>query len=535
MDQKAPKRYRILVLDGLSPKGMELLAGEPRLEVTNSPTLDPVALQQTIGDYHGVIVRSATKLTADILEHAQRVRLLCRAGIGVDNIDLDAATRKGIVVMNSPGGNVVTTAEHTLSMLLALSRNIPQAVLAMRAGRWERKKFTGVEVYRKVLGVIGLGRIGSVVARLALGIGMQVIGYDPYISRERVESLGIEVVSFEEVLRRCDYLTLHTPMTEETRSLIGAKELAQMKHGVRIINCARGGLVHEAALLEALQSGKVAGAALDVFEQEPPPPAHPLVNHPAVICTPHLGAATEEAQDRIAVDVAQQTIDFFLHGQIRNAVNVPSIDAESYQRIKPFLALAEKLGRFQAQLAEGGVQEVSIQYSGEVAGYDTKWISLTLLNAVLTTFLGDTVNVVNAGVVARNRGIRIVESSSSEAEDYTSLISVTITTDVGAHTMSGTIVGKRDERVILIDGYRIEVVPHGHLLIVRNEDQPGVIGRIGTILGRNGLNIGGMHLGRLAPHGQAMCILAVDSPIPQSVIDEILQYPPFISVNAVTL
>ena len=534
MNQTSSDTYKILVLDGLSPKGLEIFNQEPRIEAVPSPTLSPVDLQQTIGAYDGVVVRSATKLTAEIIEHAARLRLICRAGIGVDTIDNDAATSKGIVVMNSPSGNVITTAEHTLSMMLSLSRNIPQATSSIKAGQWERKKFIGVEVYRKTLGIIGLGRIGAVVARLAQGIGMKTIGYDPYISRDKAEQLGIEVVELDELLQRCDYLTLHTPMTDETRAIIGADELAKMKDGVRIINCARGGLVSEAALYDALQSGKVAGAALDVYEQEPPSNQQ-LIGHDAVICTPHLGASTEEAQEKIAVDVAQQMIDYFLLDQVRNAVNVPSIDAESYQRIKPYLSLAEKLGRFLAQYVEGGLKEIAIQYRGDVAGGDLKWISLKILCGVLGTFLGDSVNIVNAAVVAGNRGIRIVESSSSEAEDYTSLITVGITTDAGTSTIAGTIVGKHDERIVLIDGYRIEAVPSDHLLVVRNDDQPGVIGLIGTILGNNGVNIADMHLGRISPHGQAMCILTVDSPAPQSALDEILRQPPFLSVKAVNL
>jgi D-3-phosphoglycerate dehydrogenase / 2-oxoglutarate reductase len=515
---------RILVSDAIAASGLDLLRKATGLEVDYRPDLSADGLKACIVEYEGLIVRSRTKVTAEVLANTSRLRVIGRAGIGVDNIDVATATAAGVVVMNTPEGNTNTAAEHTIAMLLALARNIAPADGAMKRGEWERERFVGVEVVGKSLGVIGLGRVGALVVKKAQGLGMITLAYDPFVSRERGQSMGVELLELSELLPRVDFITVHTPKTRGTMHLIGRDEFALMKRGVRIVNCARGGIIDEAALDEAMQSGIVAGAALDVFEHEPPGDL-PLVKHPAVLCTPHLGASTEEAQERVAVDIAQQMIDYLLYGSIRNAVNVYPLDAEMLRKVEPYMHLAELLGSFVVQMVEGGLTEVAVRYSGDAATLEFKPITAALLTGLLKKSLPDRVNVVNAPHLAKERGIRVSETISSNVEDYSSLITVELTTDKSKRQVAGTLFGRKEPRIVRVDDYRLEAVPSGFMLVFSNQDTPGVIGKIGTLLGSNQINIAGMQLGRVAPHGMAVAVVNVDSAIPPAIMHEIRRLP----------
>jgi len=437
-------------------------------------------------------------------------------------------------VMNTPEGNIVTTAEHTFALLLALAKNIPQANLSVKERKWERELFTGSELFSKTLGIIGLGRIGQIVARRAQGFEMAVLACDPYISGEVAEKIGVELVSFDNLLKQSDYISIHTPKTKETINLIGEKELTMMKDGVRIINCARGGLLDEAALYRAIVRGKVAGAALDVYEEEPPFTS-PIVELDSVICTPHLGASTEEARDNVSIAVAEQLIDYFKYGRIRNAVNVISVDIELLPKLEPYLKLGEKLGAFLAQWIEGGIREVTVKYSGEVIHLGVKPITISVLKGLLQVFLEDRVNVVNAPILAKERGITVTEATTSETEDYASLIRVEMKTDRGAGVICGTLFGMKDPRIVRIHDYHIEAVPSGFMLVFSNLDTPGVIGKIGTLLGNEKINIAGMQLGRISPGGEAVAMVNVDSPIPHDVLERIRALPNIFQAKLVVL
>ena len=515
---------RILVSDAIAEPGLDLLRKEAGLQVDYRPDLSADDLQACIGESDGLIVRSRTKVTAEVLAKASRLRVIGRAGIGVDNIDVATATKAGVVVMNTPEGNTNTAAEHTMAMLLALARNIAPADAAMKRGEWERERFTGVEVVGKVLGVIGLGRVGALVVKKAQGLGMITLAYDPFVSKDRGQGMGVELLELTELLPRVDFITIHTPKTRGTTHLIGRDQFALMKRGVRVVNCARGGIIDEAALDEAILSGTVAGAALDVFEREPPGEL-PLVKHPAVLCTPHLGASTEEAQERVAIDIAQQMIDYLKYGSIRNAVNVYPLDADMLRQVEPYMHLAELLGSFVVQMAEGGLKEVAVRYSGDAAALEFKPITAALLTGLLKKSLPEHVNVVNAPHLAKERGIRISETISTDVEDYSSLITVELTTDKSKRQVAGTLFGRKEPRIVRVDDYRLEAVPSGFMLVFSNQDTPGVIGKIGTLLGSNQINIAGMQLGRVAPHGMAVAVVNVDSPIPSAIMHEIRLLP----------
>ncbi len=531
-----PNKPRILIADKIASSGIEILQDHDAVDVTVQTGLAPDALREALPSYAGLVVRSATKVTSDIIDAAASLQIIGRAGIGVDNIDVEAATRRGIIVMNTPEGNMNTAAEHTISMLLALSRAIPQASAEVKAGKWERHKFLGVEVVNKTLGVVGLGRIGSLVVRKAQGLGMQTIAYDPYISSEAAQKLGVELLSLPDLLQRADYVTVHTPKTSETKALIGRDELKLVKRGVQMVNCARGGIIDEEALYEALINGTVAGAALDVFEQEPPSADHPLLQLDNVICTPHLGAQTEEAQERVAIGVAEQMLEFFTQGQIKNAVNMPNLDAESYRTMQPYLSLGTKLGAFQVQLLEGGITDVIVSYRGDVAAMGmTKPVTSAVLRGVLGHFLGQQVNDVNASFLARERGIRVEERQQQDAANYASLIEVEIVTESQRGSVAGTLFGREDARIVSIDNFSIEAAPEGHMLLFSNQDTPGVIGRIGTILGNANINVAGFHLGRHAPNSTAVCIVNVDTAIPANIMDDIRDLPNLIYAKTVNL
>ncbi|MBI3780441.1 MAG: phosphoglycerate dehydrogenase [candidate division NC10 bacterium] len=523
---------RILVTDGLSPRGVEVLRQTEKFEVDVRERLGTDDLLACIDNYDGLIVRSATKVTAPVLQATRRLKVVGRAGVGVDNVDVEAATARGVLVMNAPSGNTLTTAEHTFSLLLALTKNVPQATASMKGGRWEKKAFVSVEVAGKTLGVIGLGRIGGEVARRGKGFAMRVIAYDPFISEEAAAALGVELVELPDLFRRADFITIHTPLTPETHHLIDGKAIAQMRTGVRIVNCARGGIVDEAALYEALKSRKVAGAALDVFEQEPITNS-PLFELPNFICTPHLGASSEEAQENVAVEIAQQIVDYLQKGIIRNAVNAPSMDPELYKVLQPYLTLSEKLGRLASQLAEGRMHEVRIDYRGEIAGYDPAPLTAAVVKGALDPFMEDAVNYVNALALAKGRSIRVIESKVLEEADYTSLITVAVRSDRGTSEVAGTLFSRREPRVIRIDEFRLEAIPEGYLLIFSNLDVPGVIGTIGTLLGKHQVNIAGMSLGRERPGGRAVSVVNVDTPIPAHVLEEIRRLPNIVFVKLV--
>lgn len=524
---------KVLISDNLSPRGVGILKNAG-LDVDVRTGMSPEELKKCIGEYHGLIIRSATKVTAEILNGADRLKVIGRAGSGLDNVDKAAATKKGIVVMNTPGGNTVTTAEHTISLMFALARQVPQATASMKACKWEKKRFMGVELYHKTLGVIGLGNIGREVAKRALGLEMNVIAFDPYLSVENARELGIEKVDLAALFQRSDIITIHTPITAETKNLINKETIREMKDGVRIINCARGGIVNEADLYEALKSGKVAGAALDVFEKEPPG-ENPLLSLDNFICTPHLGASTEEAQENVAVAVAEQVADYLVSGVIRHAVNFPSIPVEQVSKIQPYLAIAEKLGSFAAQVFEGAVTEITIEYRGEASELQTAPVTIALLKGFLTPILEETVNFVNAPIIAKERGIEVRELKSDEAGDYQSAVVLRVKTDGIEHRLIGTLLSRKDPRIVQVDSFPVEIFPEGVMLFIHNNDRPGVIGNIGSYLGKCNINIARMHFGREKAGGMAISVVSIDAPVTPEQLGEMKKLPNIISLKVVTL
>jgi D-3-phosphoglycerate dehydrogenase / 2-oxoglutarate reductase len=525
---------KILVSDNLSESGIEKLSKVPGFEVQVSTGLAPEELKRVIKDFDALVIRSATKVTADVLESAENLKVVGRAGIGLDNVDIEAASKRGVVVMNTPEGNVITTAEHTIAMMLSLTRNIPQASSSLKSGAWEKKRFKGKEVYNKVLGIIGIGRIGRVVAERAQGLKMQVMAYDPFINPEVIDTLGIRGATLDELLAQADYITVHTPLTQETRSLLNKDAFQKMKKGVFVLNCARGGIVEENDLYDAIKEGKVAGAALDVFVKEPPKD-HPLLSLDQVIATPHLGASTEEAQENVALAVADQITDFLTRGTIRNAINAPNIDGAVLTKLRPYLTLAEQLGCVLSQITQGAIQKVSVDFVGDAAAMETQTLTIAVLKGMLTPILGDMVNYVNATIHAKERDIRVTTSVRSEAEDFTNMISIHVKTSKGENLVAGTIVGKKEPRMIRINDFRLEAPLEGHLLLIRNLDTPGTIGAIGTCLGRNHINISLMNVGQMLERGQNIIFLRTDTPVPANVIQELLAMDNVDHVQAVTL
>jgi len=515
---------RVLISDALSPAAVQIFK-DRGIGVEFQPNLgkDKDKLADMIGDYDGLAIRSATKVTPKILERAKHLKVIGRAGIGVDNVDIPAATAKGIIVMNTPFGNSITTAEHAITMMLALAREIPQADASTQAGKWEKNRFMGVEITAKTLGIIGCGNIGSIVADRAQGLKMKVIAYDPFLSPERALDLGVEKVELDELFRRADFITLHTPLTDKTRNIIDVRALAAMKTGVRIINCARGGLVDEQALRAALDSGRVSGAAFDVFVEEPAT-SNPLFGHPNVVCTPHLGAATTEAQENVALQVAEQMSDYLLRGAISNAVNFPSITAEEAPKLKPFIALAEKLGSFAGQLTETGITKVQLCYEGHVAQMNTKALTSAAIAGLLRPMLQD-VNVVSAPSVAKDRGIVIEEVTREAAGDYDSLITVTVTTERQERHVSGTVFADGRPRIVNIKGIRMDAEFGPQMIYITNLDKPGFIGKFSMTLGDAGINIATFHVGREAPGGNAIALIEVDGEVPADVLKKVQALP----------
>ena len=525
---------RVLVSDPLSNKGLEILDKAKDLKVDIKPGLPPEELKQIISEYDAIIIRSETKLKGDIIESAKRLKVIGRAGIGLDNVDLPAATRKGIVVMNTPQENAIAAAEHTIAMILSISRKIPQATASMKGGKWEKKKFMGVELYNKTLGLVGIGVIGTIVADRARGLKMKVIGYDPYLSKEVAEKKGVDLVSFDELLSRSDFITVHTPLTDETRNLIDQNAIQKMKDGVILINCARGGIINEKDLYDAIKGGKVAGAALDVFEKEPAV-GNPLLELEQVISTPHLGASTGEAQENVAIAIAQQIVDYLLLGEARNAVNIPMVSPDIFPFLAPYLRLGEKLGSFLGRVSDYAIEEVLIEYQGELADYGTKPVTISILKGLLTPFVGETVNFVNAPVMAKERGIRITESTSATQEDFANLIAITVRSKMEQNYVAGTLFGRKELRIVRLNDFFIEAIPEGYILLINNYDRPGVIGNIGTALGSQNINIATMQFGRDRMGGNAISLLHLDAPLPPGMLGEILRLPNIISVRQIHL
>ena len=528
--------YRVLVSDKLSSEGLEILKSAPDIQVDNITGLKPQELAEKIGPYHGLIVRSASTVSAEVIAAAENLRVIGRAGVGVDNVNVEAATKRGIVVMNTPAGNNITTAEHAISMMLALARSIPQATASMKSGKWEKSRFTGSEVFNKTLGILGIGNIGSLVAERALGLKMRVIAYDPFISQQAAQRLGVELVSVDDLYARSDFISVHTPLNAETRGLVGAAAFAKMKKGVRVINCARGGIVDEEALAAAINEGKVDGAAVDVFAKEPPPPDNPLLKLDQVIFTPHLGAATTEAQLNVAIAIAHQVVNYLTRGVIQDAVNVPSISPELLEVLSPYLTLCEKLGSLQGQVLTAAPDEVAIEYAGEVAQYDVKSLTLAVLRGLLARVLESTaVNYVNAPAIARERGIRIVESKASESKGFSNLVTVSINTTKGPSIVAGAIFGQHVIRLVRINDFYLDASPEGFILMLHNRDVPGVVGAVGTLLGKAKINIARLELGREKIGGMAISLIHVDDSIPASVLEQLRTLPDIVSAQLVTL
>jgi D-3-phosphoglycerate dehydrogenase / 2-oxoglutarate reductase len=519
---------RVLIADQLSPAAVAIFK-ERGVATDVKVGLAKEELEKIVNDYDGLAVRSATKVTEKVIAAAGNLKVVGRAGIGVDNIDVKAATAKGIIVMNTPFGNSITTAEHALSLMMALARQIPDADRSTQAGKWEKSKFLGVELFAKTLGVIGCGNIGSIVADRAIGLKMKVIAFDPFLSPERAVELGVEKVELDELLRRADFITLHTPLTDKTRNILDAAALAKTKKGVRIVNCARGGLLDERALAAALKSGQVAGAALDVFETEPAKDSV-LFGLPNVICTPHLGAATSEAQENVALQVAEQMSDYLLKGAISNAVNFPSITAEEAPRIRPWVKLAEQLGSFAGQLTETSIRGIRIEYSGEVATLNTKPLTAAALAGVLRPLLAE-VNMVSAAVNAKERGMRLEEVSRGQDGAFESYIKLTVKTDEYDRSVAGTVFSDGRPRIIQVRDIDMEFELSPHMLFVRNADKPGFIGRFGTVMGEAQVNIATLNLGRDKPGGDAICVVAVDEPVSEEVMGKVRALPQVVRVN----
>lgn len=530
--------HRILVTDKLAEEGLALLREQSELEVVVNTKLatDRDALRAALAEADGIVIRSGTTLGPDVLDGQTRLRVIVRAGVGVDNIHVPTATRLGIVVMNTPGGNTISTAEHTMALILALSRNVAQASASMKAGKWDRGKFTGSQLEGKTLGVIGLGRVGLAVASRAQAFGMTVVGHDPFLSAGKAQELGIEnLASLDDLWPRCDYLTLHTPLTPETRNLIGPAVLEKIKPGARIINCARGGLIDEPALVAAIDAGKVAGAAVDVFEPEPPAADNVLVPHPKIVVTPHLGASTEEAQVSVAVEAAHLLRDYFARGQVRFAVNMGSLDKAELDAIRPYLDLSHRLGMLHAQMDRGNVQSAELIYRGDVASKNTRLLTAAFAAGLMEKALEEQVNLVNAVALAEERGIKVREQISKPPGDFSTVIRAEVTTDRKTYVASGTLFGRQFLRLVRLGGFRLDAHLDNYLLVFSHHDRPGLIGSIGSILGRHGVNIAQMNVGRDVPGGEAIGVVNLDSHPPEAALGELEALQHVVSLRLIEL
>lgn len=525
---------KVLVLDGVEEEGLAALRQEPGIELEIRGKMTEDELIGIIGEYDGMIVRSATKVTARVLESAPKLKVVGRAGVGVDNIDIAAATTRGVLVVNAPGGNTIAAAEHTIAMMMSVARKIPQAYATLRTGKWDKKSFMGVEVRDKVLGVIGLGRIGSAVAKRAQGMEMKVVAYDPYITEENAELLGIKLLALDDLFGQADFITVHLPMTKESKHILGERAFSLMKEGVRIINCARGGVLDEKALYEAMKSGKVAGAALDVFEQEPNTDS-PLFELSNFIATPHLGASTSEAQLCVACDVAEEIVAALKGEFVKNTVNIPSLSPQALAVVKPYLYLAEKMGRFTAQVISGRVNQIEITYCGDLAKQEVSPITNSILKGFLDTILQEMVNYINASFLAKNRGIQVIQKKMERNGDYANLLTVRAVSNKDEISVAGTIFGGVDARIVSIDGYHVDAVPEGHMLYIPHVDKPRIIGPVGSLIGEHEINISGMQVGRKVVGGKAIMLLNVDAFVPEKTLNEINKIDGVLGVKNVSI
>lgn len=525
----------ILVADDISELGIEKLSALPGAEVRIKTGLTESELMVEIQDIDALLVRSQTRVTKNVLEAGKRLRVVGRAGVGVDNIDLSAATQQGVIVVNAPDGNTISAAEHTFAMMISMARKIPAADASVRAGKWDRKSYVGVELRGKTLSILGMGRIGTEVAKRALAFGMTVIGYDPFLTEERAKELGITRMTLEDAVKAADFITVHTPLTKETRHMIGTQAFATMKTGVRIVNCARGGIIDELALCDALQSGKVAGAALDVFEDEPLAADHPLRQAPNVVMTPHLGASTVEAQVNVAIDVAEEVVRILQGQSFRNAVNLPSLTNEQKDYLEPYLLLGEKLGLFLAQWVGGNMSQLDITYQGQLANNDVSYVTRTVLKGLFGYRYGDEVNYVNAPVLAEQAGLSVQELKQPKSRVFTNVVSLAAHTDDGTHRLVGTLYNGFGPRIVEIDGYAVDASPEGKVLFLRHIDRPGIIGSIGTLLGDLSINIASMQVGRKESGGEAIMMLCIDRMASEDVLDKIRVIPDIRHVSAIDL
>ena len=526
---------RVFISDKLESGGIDLLK-QAGLEVDNRPGLKDAALVEAMQAADGMIVRSGTRVSAALLERPGKLKAVVRAGVGVDNIDVGAATRKGILVMNTPGGNTISTAEHTITMLMALARHIPQAHASLQQQKWERTKFVGTQLAGKTLGIVGLGRIGREVARRAAGLDMKVVGFDPFLSPDRASQLGIEATAdLPTLLPRCDFLTVHTPLTTETTNLIGAEEFRLMKQGARVLNCARGGIINEEALAESLKTGHLAGAALDVFIEEPPPADHPLLQYPNVVTTPHLGASTTEAQESVALEAAQLLIDYLTKGAIGFAVNMAAVERAELQEVRLYVDMARRLGLLHAQMCQGAIKRAELSYRGDVARKSTKLITAAFAAGLLEFRLDQHVNLVNAELLARERGIEIAEQTNPKKGDFSTLLRADVTTDKKTYTAAATLFGNQYLRVVQLGPFSTDAYMDGIMLLFTHKDVPGLIGFIGTIFGKHGVNIAQMNVGRQVAGGEAIAVLNLDSPPPEAALMEVRDHPNISSLSVVQL
>lgn len=528
--------YKILVSDKLAEDAISMLKKENDIECIVKIGMDENQLMDELSNCDGLIIRSATKVTAKVLSKAQKLKIIGRAGVGIDNIDMQAATSKGIIVMNTPDANTLSTAEQTITLILGMARNLPQADASLKSKKWERNKFVGTELYGKTLGIIGLGRIGTEVAKRMLSFGMKIIGYDPFVTKEKAEALGIEIGSLQDVIKNADILTFHIPKTKETTNMITAKEIEIMKDGVMIVNCARGGIINEADIADALNKGKIKKAAFDVYDKEPPFDS-PLfdVDPEKIILVPHLGASTVEAQENVGKVIVEQVIEALRGGMIKNALNIPAIEPELLKEMQPYLKLNETLGSFSAQLVDGNVKSIVVEYSGDVTKYNLAILTIAAVKGILYPVLGDSVNYVNAKVLAKERGIEIIEKTTTMKTNYPNLISVSIVSDKEKRSVFGILSVNKEARIVMIDKFELEIIPEKNMIVYKNEDKPGVIGRLGTILGSNNINIASFSLGRSKEEKVALGVLTVDSDVPKDAIESIKNMDDIIDVKSITL
>jgi len=526
---------RILVSDKISEEGLAILQNSG-FEVVYKPDISHEDLVKEIAEYDALVIRSRTTVSADVLQNARKLKVIGRAGVGLDNVDVNTATKMGIIVMNTPGGNTISTAEHTIAMLTSLARMIPQADRSMKEGKWDKKRFVGVELFRKTLGVIGLGRIGSEVAKRGIAFGMKVLAYDPYISTEVVKKLGVQPATVDEICREADFITVHVPLNDQTRSLIDKRQIEMMKPTVRLINCARGGIINEDALLEALQSKRIAGAALDVFTTEPLPEDHPFRKLDNIILTPHLGASTSEAQEGVAKEVAEQIVDALSGRVIRNAVNAPSVDPAVLEQLRPYIDLARRMGKFIAQFISTPAKKFRVYFSGSVLDYPTAPVTTAALVGFLEPITEFTVNFVNAAPIAHERGIEVVELKSTELHGYANLITVEVVGEDGSRNWVGGTIFTRDRaRIVIINDKSFDVVPEGYLIVIENRDVPGIVGSVGTLLGKHNINIAQMTWGRTAQGRDAITVINVDQEVPRHVLDELAKLPNILSAKLIVI